>query len=228
MNPLNSHSSDNTVDAEGNVDWMLFGIGLAMLLSVVLTIVVFPDRSTAGIDSLYQYLTSKFGALYICAAVLTLSLLLFVAISQYGNIILGDIKTPQYSEYSWAAMLFCAGLGASLIYWGATEWVFYYLEPPFGIEPRSDEAIIWAASYGIFHWGPVGWAFYCLPALALSCTYHVKKIESLRLSVACSMVLGSWVDRWPGRTRSFLYCRSRGNGSNRLRVWNILSCFISN
>ena len=133
MNPLNSHSNDNTVDAEGNVDWMLFGIGLAMLLSVVLTIVVFPDRSTTGIDSLYQYLTSKFGALYICAAVLTLSLLLFVAISQYGNIILGDIKTPQYSEYSWAAMLFCAGLGASLIYWGATEWVFYYLEPPFGI-----------------------------------------------------------------------------------------------
>ena len=88
MNPLNSHSNDNAVDAEGNVDWMLFGIGLAMLLSVVLTIVVFPDRSTAGIDSLYQYLTSKFGALYICAAVLTLSLLLFVAISQYGNICL--------------------------------------------------------------------------------------------------------------------------------------------
>jgi BCCT family betaine/carnitine transporter len=200
MNPLSSQSNDNTADAKENVDWMLFGIALAILLSVVLTIVVFPDRSTAGIDILYQYLTSKFGVLYVCAAVLTLSLLLFVAISQYGNIILGDIKTPQYSEYSWAAMLFCAGIGASLIYWGATEWVFYYLEPPFGIEPRSDEAIIWAASYGIFHWGPVGWAFYCLPALALSCTYHVKKIESLRLSVACSVVLGSWVDRWPGRT----------------------------
>ena len=52
MNPLNSHSNDNAIDAEGNVDWMLFGICLAMLLSVVLTIVVFPDRSTGGIDSL--------------------------------------------------------------------------------------------------------------------------------------------------------------------------------
>ena len=200
MNPPNSQSSADGFDTSDNVDWILFGSGLAILVSIVIIIVLFPEWSTSGIDSLYQYLTSKFGVLYVYAAALTLGFLLFVGFSQYGNIVLGDTEKPQYSEFSWAAMLFCAGIGASLIYWGATEWVFYYVDPPFGVTPRSDQATTWAASYGMFHWGPVGWAFYCLPALALSCTYHVKKITSLRLSTACTPVLGSWVDKWPGRT----------------------------
>ena len=44
-------------------------------------------------------------------------------------------------------MLFCAGIGASLIYWGPAEWVYYYTDPPMGIEPRSDEALVWATGY---------------------------------------------------------------------------------
>ncbi|NKB34292.1 MAG: hypothetical protein GKR91_14470 [Pseudomonadales bacterium] len=187
-------------DAKENIDWVLFGLGSAILLSVVLVIVLFPEWSTSSIDSLYQSLTSNFGTLYVYAAVLTLGFLVFIAVSQYGNVVLGESIKPAYSHFSWASMLFCAGIGASLIYWGATEWAFYYVEPPFGVEPRSEQAITWAVSYGIFHWGPVGWAFYCLPALALSCSYHVKKIPALRLSSACSAVLGDSVNKWPGRT----------------------------
>ncbi len=183
-----------------NIDWILFGIGSGTLLIAVCIIVIFPESSATSIESLYQRVTSQFGTLFVYAAVLTLGFLLYIAISQYGNVVLGESPQPAYSHFSWASMLFCAGIGASLIYWGATEWTFYFVEPPFGIEPRSDEAITWAMSYGIFHWGPIGWAFYCLPALALACSYHVKKIPALRLSSACSAVLGNKVDKWPGRT----------------------------
>jgi len=192
--PIEIHNSRE------NIDWVLFGIGSSVLLFVVMMIVAFPEWSTASIDALYQSVTGNFGSAFIYAAVLTLGFLLFIAVSQYGNVVLGETNKPAYSDFSWASMLFCAGIGASLIYWGATEWAFYYVEPPFGIEPRSEEAITWAVSYGIFHWGPIGWAFYCLPALALACSYHVKRIPALRLSSACSAVLGKSVNKWPGRT----------------------------
>tara|TARA_B100000686_G_scaffold336138_1_gene405658 strand:+ start:837 stop:2399 length:1563 start_codon:yes stop_codon:yes gene_type:complete len=198
---MNNPSSKIAINnSRENIDWILFGIGSSLLILVVLVIVIFPEWSAEGINHIYKSVTTNFGSVFIYAAVLTLGFLVFIAISQYGNVVLGDSNCPAYSGFSWASMLFCAGIGASLIYWGATEWVFYYVEPPFGIEPRSNEAITWAVSFGIFHWGPVGWAFYCLPALALSCSYHVKKIPALRLSLACSAVLGNSVSRWPGRS----------------------------
>ena len=156
-----------------NVDWVLFSFGTLLLSLVVAMIVIFPDFSAASINRLYQNVTSQFGVLYVFIAITLLIFLLSVAISKHGNVVLGNTNKLAYSHFSWAAMLFCAGIGASLIYWGATEWTFYYVDPPFGLEPESREAITWAVSYGIFHWGPIGWAFYCLPALALACSYHV-------------------------------------------------------
>ena len=55
--------------------------------------------------------------------------------------VFGDVSEPEYSEFSWISMLFCAGIGASLLYWSATEWVFYYTSPPFGLTSRSDDAL---------------------------------------------------------------------------------------
>jgi BCCT family betaine/carnitine transporter len=187
------------LSSAGNVDWQLFIAGSVILFSSVLVIVVFPEWSGATIDRLYVSTTSRFGILYVITAVALLFFLLYVAVSKYGTIILGDDAKAAYSHFSWASMLFCAGIGASLIYWGATEWAFYYESPPFGVEAGSQEAILWASSYGMFHWGPIGWSFYCLPALALACSYHVKKIPSLRLSSACEPVLKSYTTKLPGR-----------------------------
>ncbi len=49
-------------------------------------------------------------------------------------------------------MLFCGGIGASILYWGCIEWAYYYQSPPFQLEPGSEEAVRWAATYGLFHW----------------------------------------------------------------------------
>jgi BCCT family betaine/carnitine transporter len=187
------------LSSANNVDWQLFVTGSVILFSSIVVIVVFPEWSSATIDRLYVATTSSFGILYIITAIALLLFLLYVSVSKYGTIILGDDTSEVYSHFSWASMLFCAGIGASLIYWGATEWAFYYESPPFGIEAGSQEAILWASSYGIFHWGPIGWSFYCLPALALACSYHVKKIPSLRLSSACEPVLKSYTTKLPGR-----------------------------
>lgn len=194
----------SSADSE-EIDWFIFSTGVTILLGIVAVILLAPQWSANAIDALYQLITNELGVVYVLAAILVLGFLLWVAMSRYGTIVLGDADLPEHSTFAWVSMLFCAGIGASLIYWGATEWAFYYVAPPFGIEARSEEAISWAASYGMFHWGPIGWAFYCLPAVALGCSFHNDKVPSLRLSAACHAVLGAWVEKWPGRLIDLLF-----------------------
>ena len=87
-------------------------------------------------------------------------------------------------------MLFCAGVGAGLMYWCATEWAYYFEAPPFGAEPRSPAAAEWASTYGLFHWGFTAWAFYCLPAIAIAYPFYVRKKNVLRFSLSCNALLG--------------------------------------
>lgn len=187
------------------VDRFIFAGGLLLLVVIVSTILIAPEWSATAIDRFYVATTNRLGVLYVVAAVLTLCFLLFIAISRHGNLILGAEAVPEYGQFSWASMLFCAGIGASLIYWGASEWAFYYIAPPFGIEPESDAALLIANSYGMFHWGPVGWAFYCLPAVGLCLSYHVFRVPTLRLSSACREVLGEQQELWPGRLVDLLF-----------------------
>ena len=171
-----------------------------MLLATILPIVFMPAQSADWVNRSFEFVTQGFGILYIITAVFATVFLIWIALGRYGSIVFGSGAKPAYGRFAWASMLFCTGIGGSLIYWGGAEWVYYYVDPPFGIAARSDEAVYWAASYGLFHWGPVGWAIYCLPAVALGCSYHIEGLPSLRLSSACRKVLGKHTDGWIGRS----------------------------
>lgn len=191
---------------EPQIDWFIFAVGTALLLAVVIPIVVAPEWSFGAINTAFEFITQKIGVYYIIAACAAIVFLLWISFSRYGGIVLGpEGCQPTHSKFSWAAMLFCTGIGSSLLYWGATEWAFYYHAPPFGVEAASDEAVLWAASYGMFHWGPVAWSLYCLPTIAFCCSYYIREIPVLRLSAACSSVLKKQADRWPGRVIDLLF-----------------------
>lgn len=103
-------------------------------------------------------------------------------------------------------MLFCAGIGASVMYWGTIEWAYYYAGPPFGMEPKSKEATEWASMYGLFHWGFTAWAVYCIPTLPLAYMYWNRKKTVLRLSSACEGVIGSKAAKgMPGKIIDVLF-----------------------
>ena len=188
------------------VDWFIFFGGTILLLSVVIPVIVAPQWSLMIIDAAFGFITERFGVFYVFAACLVFGFLLWIAFSEYGRIVLGpEGATPAHSRFSWGAMLFCTGIGSSLIYLGAAEWTFYYVAPPFGVEAKSNEAILWASSYGMFHWGPVAWGLYCLPTVAFCCSYHIERTPVLRLSAACSNVLGKYTDRWPGRVIDLMF-----------------------
>ncbi len=192
---------------KAEIDWFISLASTAMLIGAAITIAFAPEWSAGVIQATFGFITNELGIAYIIVALSAFAFLVWVGCSRWGKLVLSTDQSarPVYSRFSWAAMLFCTGIGASLIYWGAMEWVYYYVDPPFGVEPRTDAAARWAASYGIFHWGPVGWALYCLPAVALGCSYHLRNIPVLRLSAACASVLGDKTDHWPGRIIDLLF-----------------------
>lgn len=180
------------------IDWATFGTCVAIILVVCLPLALFPGPGGKLILTAYSFIASNFGFLYMLAGVAVMVLLGWLALGRYGRVVLGsDGDTPEFSDYSWAAMLFCAGVGGGLMFWAPVEWAYYFDAPPFGVEPRSAKAADWAATYGIFHWGPGAWCFYCLPTLAIAYPYYVKRVPYLRFSASCHYLLGAAEEtRW--------------------------------
>ena len=172
------------------IDWPSFGLCAIILVAASVPLLVYPQTSGAALESLYQFIATQFGILYLFASVAAIGFLAWLAASRYGAVKLGDAdESLEFRTLSWVGMLFCAGVGAGLLYWCATEWAFYYDAPPFGAAPRSVEATEWASTYGLFHWGFTAWAFYCLPTVAIAYPYYRRKLDILRFSVSCNWFL---------------------------------------
>lgn len=188
-----------------NIDWFIFNTTVILLI-LVCAFLIGSEQGAQWVSWAFNGITMQLGVVYVWTAILTIVFLLVIAFGRFGGTLLGPVsEPPQFSSFSWGSMLFAAGIGTAVMYWGAIEWVFYYQSPPFGVEPLSRAAVEWAASYGIFHWSIAGWALYCLPALAIAYVYHVLGESQLRLSVACRGVLGRWTERWPGRVVDLLF-----------------------
>lgn len=175
---------------EARTDWPIFIAAVTTLLAIAGPLMVWPEASAGLVDRLYEVLTGRLGVVYIVAGSAVLIFVLWLALGRYGIVVLGQPGVPpRFTTASWVSMVFCAGVATGILYWGTVEWAHYYVGPPFGVSPRSDEAIAWAATYGMFHWGPTGWAFYCLPTLAIAHAYYVCRQPHMRISSACHMVL---------------------------------------
>lgn len=195
-------------------DWLMFGLTVLVILVACVPIIGLGEDAAGAITAAYDALTRRFGVLYLWYGLAVLVFLGWLAASRYGRVRLGDADGgPEFRTSSWLAMIFCAGVGAGLLYWAVIEWGYYIAKPPHGFAPRSPEAVEWAASYGLFHWGITGWAIYCLPTLAIAYAYYVRKVPYLRLSTGCSALLPEGVTGVRGRTLDFLYMLSLIGGA---------------
>ncbi|KUP07843.1 choline transporter [Bacillus coahuilensis p1.1.43] len=177
------------------IDWTTFFGALILLLGVTIPLILFPGKGQVFVNQLNEFITTKLGVLYLIMGLAVFIFLIYVAFSDSGKIKLGDVhEKPEFNSFSWAGMLFCAGIGSSILYWGTIEWAYYYQGPPFGLLPQSKESIVWASTYGIFHWGPIAWAIYTLPALPIAYFYYVRKKPVLKISEATRPVIGKLAD----------------------------------
>lgn len=191
---------------QSRIDWPSFGVSAAILVFSAIPLVAYPEESGVFLEALYTYIANEFGFLYLLASVGVIGFLIWLALSRFGKVKLGDrADQPEFSEISWIGMLFCAGVGAGLLVWCGTEWAYYYDAPPYGVEPHSTAAAEWASTYGLFHWGFTAWAFYCLPAIAIAYPYYSKKLDILRFSVCCHWFLKGREHGVIARTIDFLF-----------------------
>ena len=146
----------------------VFFISAALILAFVLFGAVFPQQAGSVFDALQARIVHDFGWFYILAVALFLIFVLFLMFSRYGDVRLGpDDSEPEYSYLSWFAMLFSAGMGIGLLFFGVAEPIQHYAKPPVG-EGGTIEAARQAMILTFFHWGVHAWAIYIVVGLALA------------------------------------------------------------
>lgn len=180
---------------KGRIDPFVFWASLVVIMVATVLLVINRNVAEPYLDNLMSSITYKMDWAFQFLTFGLFIILLWLAFSRYGKIKLGEDE-PEFSTFSWGAMLFTAGMGTSIMFWSMMEPIHYYMEPPFGIKGNTAEAAEWAVTYGLFHWGLSAWALYAFPTVVIAYSYYVRKRPSLKMSVALSGALGKYADGW--------------------------------
>lgn len=146
----------------------VYWIGMAIAVIFVIWGVAFPENITSVMENLKAFLLDTFGWFYLISAFFFLLFAIFLIFSKYGKVKLGhDKDQPEYSRATWIAMLFSAGMGIGLLFYGVSEPIAHMTKPPFG-DGGTTEAAKVALRYTYLNWGIHAWAIYAVVALALA------------------------------------------------------------
>lgn len=184
------------LNIEHKVFWPVLIVLLALLIPIGLNPVVAADI----VGTILNFITKHFGWLYVTFPLLIIVFFAWLVFGDFGKIKLGDPKDkPEFSNFSWFAMIFTAGIGGEIMYQSIIEPINFFNAPPFGVDSGSLEAAEWAIPFDLFLWGILAWAIYALPAIPMGYALHVKKVKHFRLSAACKPILGKHTDGLLGK-----------------------------
>lgn len=167
-------------------------VSAGLILAIVLWGVVSPASLGSVFDTLLAVITRDFGWFYLWVVLGLVVMAMLLAFSRYGDLKLGaEDDEPEFSIGAWFAMLFAAGMGIGLVFWGVAEPISHYGAPPPGIAAHSPEAANAAMRYSFFHWGLHPWAVYSIVALAIA-FFQFRKGGSALVSTAVQSLPWSW------------------------------------
>ena len=191
----------------GDNNWQGFGFdinppvflisGGLIVLFVVLSL-LFPDQAGEVFSDARVTVADYFDWLFILAVNVFVLFMVYLAISKYGMIRLGGVDgEKEFSDVSWVAMLFSAGMGIGLMFFGVAEPVWHFFDPHLGAEGGTEAAGEVAIAVSLFHWGLHPWAIYALVALGLAFFSYNRGLPLTFRSVFYP-VLGERIYGWPG------------------------------
>src|SRR5919107_2050542 len=193
-----AEGGDDAQQRVGAVFWVTIAITLAFVLWGVLSLQSFTDVLGAVVG----FITRNLGWAYMLITSFFLVFIIFLACSRYGKIKLGgpDDK-PEFSNFAWFAMLFQAGMGIGLVFWGVAEPVWHYGDPPLGLAaPRTPAAADLAMSTAFFHWTLHPWAMYATIGIAVGYFSYRKGMTNLQISMVFRPLIGDRVNGPLGKT----------------------------
>lgn len=178
---------------------MVFRLSIALLAALVAAGVLIPQSFNDAIQAALAFTVARAGWLYLLIVSGSLAFVLYLALGRFARLrIGGDDAEPEFSRISWLSMLFAAGMGIGLVFWGAAEPVSHYLHPPEGLTAQSMPAARASMRYVFFHWGLHPWAVYALVGLAMA-WFQFNRNGRGQISDLLAPLIGRWHRRWPGR-----------------------------
>ncbi|ADU31430.1 BCCT family transporter [Evansella cellulosilytica] len=170
---------------------------IVLIISVIIVILIsgwgflFPSHMENTMTYILSFAIDGFGWFYVLSTAVFISFCLYLGFGPYKHMKLGKVNDkPEYSFFSWIGMLFAAGMGVGLVFWGVAEPMsHYHSPPPHGITPHSQEAAEVGILYGVFHWGIHPWAVYAIVALGLAFAKFRKELPGL-ISSAFYPIIG--------------------------------------
>ncbi|MGW4841607.1 BCCT family transporter [Nocardia brasiliensis] len=174
-------------------DLRLIGIGVTAVVAAAGWAALGKDSFGTVSETALDWVLGNFDWLFVVSADVFLVLCVVIAVSRFGRIRLGtDDAEPEFSNLAWIAMMFSAGMGIGLMFYGVGEPLQHFVEPPpsTGIAPQTTAAAGTALQYSLFHWTLTPWAIYGIVGLALAYA-GFRKGRGNRLSAAFVPLLGA-------------------------------------
>ncbi|MFZ1418910.1 MAG: BCCT family transporter [Burkholderiaceae bacterium] len=170
-------------------------ISAGLIAVIVLWGLIAPSSLGSTFDQALVVATKNFGWLYLWVVFGLVLLSAFLALSRYGDLKLGaEDEEPEFSLMAWFAMLFAAGMGIGLVYWGVAEPLLHYRSAPPGIANGTPEAANAAMRYSFFHWGLHPWAIYGIVALSIA-YFQFRRGSKALVSSATSTLPWRWAQK---------------------------------
>ncbi|WP_199711210.1 BCCT family transporter [Tessaracoccus antarcticus] len=177
----------------------VFYPALGVILVFVVLAMAMPKKFAAFVETGNTAVVNGLGWYYVLLVTAFVFFSVWIAIGRRGDVVLGkDDETPAYSMRNWFAMLFAAGMGIGLVFWGVAEPLSHMATPPPDVAGGTQEAIAQAAMNRTFlHWGLHAWAIYVVVGLSIAYAVH-RKGRPVSIRYALEPVLGDRVHGWLG------------------------------
>ena len=179
----------------------IFLVTVGTIVAFVVITILFGDWVGEVFGVASSWIMTNLGWFYIFGVTAFLFFLIWVAMSRFGHVRLGaDGEEPEHSTLAWFGMLFAAGIGTILMFWGVAEPISHFANPPRGgMEAGSTEAATEAMAFTLYHFGLHTWTIFALPSLAFAYFIYKRKMPP-RVSSIFSPLLGDKVFGPLGKT----------------------------
>jgi choline/glycine/proline betaine transport protein len=155
--------------------WVFWPSAAVVLVFVVFTVLA-PEVAEGLFTAIQTSIVDAFNWYYVAIAACFVAFAFFVGFSRFGDIKLGkDDDEPEFSRMSWFSLLFAAGMGIGLVFYGVSEPLSHFVDPRPGVSGSPEQLAQLALSQTYLHWGVHAWSMYVVIGLALAYAIHRRK-----------------------------------------------------
>ncbi|WP_082104660.1 BCCT family transporter [Demequina soli] len=187
-------SKRSTPMTRGDLAKWVFWPSAVLILGFALFAIIAPDLAQSLFDTIQAEIIAAFGWYYVLIAAFFVAVTLYLGFSRYGDIVLGkDGDEPAFSKFSWYALLFAAGMGIGLVFYGVAEPLSHFADPRPGVTGTPEQLAQSAMSQTFLHWGLHAWSIYIIVGLAIAYAVH-RRGRPVSIRWALEPLLGKNVE----------------------------------